>query len=194
MGNISSLLGLDLSGNAFTGPVPPALGNSANLQSLNLRDLGLTGPVAAWLGNLSNLQFLYLYANPLTGSLPQSLTQLSLWQFWVHFTQTCAPADAAFQAWVATIQNFRGAICGQERTGSFTDVTLAPGETGVRGTHIYELRQLVDTVRAVCELPRVEWTDRRITIGETPIKAVHLTELRTRLAEAYTACSLTPPT
>ena len=31
-------------------------------------------------------------------------------------------------------------------------------------------------------------------IGETPIKAVHLTELRSALAQAYGACSLTPPT
>ena len=132
---------------------------------------------------------------PVTGPLPQSLTQLSsLSWFWVHFTQACALADAAFQAWVATLQNFRGTTCGQDRTESFTDVTLTPGDTGVRVVHVRELRQLVDTVRPVCDLPRVAWTDRTITLGETPVKAVHLTELRTALTEAYTACSLTPPT
>ena len=136
----------------------------------------------------------------MTGPLPQSLTQLPLLRFWVHFTQTCAPADAAFQAWVATIQNspgdnnFRGTTCGQARTGSFTDITLTPGDTRVRGTHVTELRQLVDTIRAVCGLPRAAWTDRRIISGETPVKAVHLTELRTALSEAYTECSLMPPT
>ncbi len=135
-----------------------------------------------------------LYANPLTGPLPQSLTQLSLRAFWIHFTQTCAPADAAFQGWVATIGSFRGTTCGQDRTGSFTDAALSPGETGVRAIHITELRQLVDTVRAACELPRFHWTDRIVRIGETPIKAVHLTELRSALAQAYGACSLTPPT
>ena len=53
---------------------------------------------------------------------------------------------------------------------------------------------MVDTVRAVCELPRAAWTDRRVIAGETPVKAVHLTELRTALTQAYSACSLTPPT
>lgn len=173
---------------------PPWLGNLTNLRELRLDRNSLTGPVLAWLGNLSNLQFLYLYANPLTGPLPQSLTSLSLRTFWIHFTQTCAPADAAFQAWVGTIQNFRGATCGQPPTGSFTDMTLTPGRIGVQGFHVTELRQLVDTVRAVCSLPRVEWTDRLIRGGETPIMAVHLRELRTGLAEAYSACSLTPPT
>ena len=52
----------------------------------------------------------------------------------------------------------------------------------------------MNTVRAVCELPRFPWTDPTITMGETPIKAVHLTELRTALTQAYGACSLTPPT
>ena len=52
---------------------------------------------------------------------------------------------------------------------------------------------MVNTVRAVCELPHAQWTDRVITVGETPIKAVHLTELRSALTQAYGACSLSPP-
>ena len=71
---------------------------------------------------------------------------------------------------------------------------VGAGRDRVQGTHVNELRPLVDTVRAVCELPRATWTDRTITPGETPVKAVHLTELRTALTEAYGACSLTPPT
>jgi hypothetical protein len=161
---------------------------------LTLSRNALTGPIPASLGNLTNLRSLFLYANPLTGPLPQSLTQLSLRTFWVHFTQACAPADTAFQAWVGTIQNFRGTTCGQARTGSFTDATLTPGATGVRGGHVTELRQLINTVRAACELRRFPWTDPTITVGETPIKAVHLTELRTALTQAYGACSLRPPT
>ena len=178
----------------MSGPIPTALGNLPNLQVLALGGNELSGPIPTALGNLANLQHLYLYANPLSGPIPQSLTQLSLRTFRVHFTQACAPADTAFQAWVGRIQDFRGATCGQDRTGSFIDPVLTPGETGVRTTHVNELRQLVNTVRTICELPRAAWTDRTITIGETPVKAVHLTELRSALTEAYGACLLTPPT
>ena len=193
LGSLANLIELRLGGNRLAGRIPPELGNLPHLARLDLSRNRLTGPISSWLGNLPNLQWLYLYANPLTGPLPQSLTQLSLRTFWVHFTQACAPADAAFQAWVVTLDTFRGDTCGQAPTGSFTDVTLTPGGTGVRWLHVTELRQLVDTVRAVCNLPRAVWTDRRIIPGETPVRAVHLTELRTVLTEAYTACSLTPP-
>ena len=193
LSDLADLASLWVPGLELSGPIPSWLSNLTNLRSLNLSDNRLTGTIPTWLGNLTNLQFLRLYANPLTGPLPQTLTQLSLRTFWVHFTQACAPADAAFQAWVATIPFFRGTTCEQDRTGSFPD-TLTPGETGVRGNHVTELRQLVNTVRAVCELPRAVWTDRRIVAGETPVKAIHLTELRMALTEAYTACSLTPPT
>ena len=101
----------------LTGPIPAWLGSLTNLTSLDLSRNQLTGPIPAWLGNLADLSFLYLHANPLTGPLPQRLTQLPLQWFWVHFTQACAPADAAFQEWVGTIQNFRGATCGQGPDG-----------------------------------------------------------------------------
>ena len=190
---MANLQYLYLSENELSGTIPAELARLTNLQTLSLYGNALSGPIPAGLGNLTNLEDLYLFANPLTGPLPQRLTQLSLRSFWIHFTQACAPADAAFQAWVGTIQRFRGTICGQDRTGNFTYATLTPGETGVRAIHVNELRQLVNTVRAVCELPHAHWTDPVIT-GETPVKAVHLTELRAALTEAYGACSLSPPT
>ena len=193
LGNLTNLEVLNLTRNALTGPVPAWLGNLTNLEVLSLSRNALTGPVPAWLGNPTNLHSLYLYANPLAGPLPQSLTQLPLRAFWVHFTQACAPADGAYQAWLATIRDFRGTTCGQAPTGSFTDATLTPGVTGVRWIHVVELRQLVNTVRAACELPRAEWTDPNIAVGATPIKAVHLTELRNALTAAYRACLMTPP-
>ncbi len=199
LGNLANLEWLSLWDNQLSGPIPAWIGNLADISYLNLSRNRLSGPVPSSLGNLTNLRGLYLYANPLTGPLPQSLTQLPLQWFWSHFTQTCAPSDAAFQAWVGTIRsrgpgNFRGTTCGQERTGSFIDPTLAPGATGVRVGHVTELRQLVNTVRAVCELPHATWTDSPIRVGETPVRAGHLTELRTALSEAFTACLLPSPT
>ena len=182
-----------LDGNGLAGPLPAEFGQLTRLEWLDLGDNALSGSLPPALGDLASLGGLYLHANPLTGPLPQRLTQLPLRTLWVHFTQTCAPADAAFQTWVDTLDNFRGATCGQARTGSFTDVTLRPGATGVRRIHVVELRQLVDTVRVVCGLPRADWTDPVLTSGQTPIRAVHLTELRKALTDAYEACSLLPP-
>ena len=49
--------------------------------------------------------------NPLTGSLPQSLPRLpQLASLDISRTGACAPADAAYQAWLATI-DFRGDTC-----------------------------------------------------------------------------------
>ena len=76
----------------------------------------------------------------------------------------------------------------------FTDAGLTPGETVVRGIHVAELRQLVDVLRARCDLPGAPWTDRTIVPGQTPVRAVHLTELRAALGDVYGACSLSPPT
>ena len=200
LGNMTNLRGLGLSDLGLTGPIPTWLENLTNLQDLNLSRNALSGPVPAWLGTLTDLHWLYLYANPLSGPLPQSLTQLSsLREFWIHFTRTCAPPDGEFQAWVATLE-FRGAACGQPATGSFQDPTLTPGVTGVKVIHVLELRSLVDVVRRGCGLPGTEWTDPESRIFRefyregTPVKAVHLTELRVALAEAYEACSMTPPT
>ena len=146
LGSLANLIELRLGGNRLAGRIPPELGNLPHLARLDLSRNRLTGPIASWLGNLPNLQWLYLYANPLTGPLPQSLTQLSLRTFWVHFTQACAPADAAFQAWVVTLDTFRGDTCGQAPTGSFTDVTLRPAARG-GGSTLTGLRQLVTPVR-----------------------------------------------
>ena len=71
----------------------------------------MTGPIPVELGSLANLESLNLQFNPLTGSLPQSLTQLSqLMRLDVSHTAACAPADVAFQEWLATI-DFRGESC-----------------------------------------------------------------------------------
>ena len=100
-------------GNGLSGPIPSALGDLANLQLLDLVNNRLSGPIPSALGDLANLQSLGLSRNPLTGPLPQRLTGLSqLTRLDISRTGACAPHDAAFQAWLATI-DFRGELCNQ---------------------------------------------------------------------------------
>ena len=119
LGNLYSLLEfLSLGGNALTGPIPESLGDLSNLKWLLLGSNALTGPVPESLGNLSNLQQLDLSYNwGVSGPLPARLHQSRLHSLNIWVTQACAPAD--WQAWVRTINNFSGALCGVE-----TDVTI----------------------------------------------------------------------
>ena len=78
---------------------------------LSLSANGLTGTIAAELGVLTHLTGLYLNDNELTGPIPPELENLAqLQMFDISNTGLCAPSDAAFQAWLATI-DFQGAVC-----------------------------------------------------------------------------------
>ena len=113
LGDLGNLISLGLFRNELTGPIPWQLGTLTNLIGLYLNENRLTGTIPPELGDLGNLENLFLYENPLTGPIPQSLTRLSLRYFWIHATDVCAPADAPYQAWIATIANFRGDTCGR---------------------------------------------------------------------------------
>ena len=131
LGSLANLERLSLRDNALTGPIPGELGSLANLERLFLRGNELTGPIPGELGSLVKLQFLDLSYNELTGTLPHDLTRLSELEILdITSTGVCAPADAAFQAWLATI-DFRGATCGTNRvprsTGSVPAQTLTVG-------------------------------------------------------------------
>ena len=111
LGNLTNLTGLDLLQNELSGEIPAELGNLTNLQLLYLHRNTLSGEVPAELGNLTNLQLLYLNDNELTGTIPTALANLAqLQEFDISNTGLCAPSNAAFQAWLATI-NFQGAVC-----------------------------------------------------------------------------------
>ena len=111
LARLESLRSLSLHGNGLSGTIPSELGDLANLESLSLGDNRLTGTIPSALGDLANLLSLSLWENPLTGPLPQRLTGLSrLTRLDISRTGACAPHDAAFQAWLATI-DFRGEFC-----------------------------------------------------------------------------------
>ena len=111
LGNLANLQTLVLSENTLSGEIPVELGNLAKLQRLDLYENTLSGEIPVELGNLAKLQYLYLYDNKLSGPLPLTLSALSqLSVLDIRLTTLCAPADTAFQAWLATI-NFQGAVC-----------------------------------------------------------------------------------
>jgi Leucine-rich repeat (LRR) protein len=117
LGNLTNLEGLELGDNQLTGGIPPELGNLTNLQWLSLGDNQLTGGVPSELGNLVNLRDLYLDNNQLSGPLPGTLTNLTMLErFYFHDTDLCEPAEAAFQAWLASIPHLlsTGVTCPSE--------------------------------------------------------------------------------
>ncbi|KAL2335438.1 hypothetical protein Fmac_016651 [Flemingia macrophylla] len=71
-----SLNFLDASGNQLAGPIPCDLGNLFSLVSLNISWNQLQGHIPASLGQIKNLKFLSLAGNKLNGSIPSSLGQL----------------------------------------------------------------------------------------------------------------------
>ena len=112
LGNLTNVAHLWLSNNRLSGPIPPRLGSLTGLVDLVLSSNQLSGPVPPELGDLVNLVELYLNFNPaLTGPLPQRLTRLSrLALLDTGGSALCAPADAAFQAWLSGL-DFRGDTC-----------------------------------------------------------------------------------
>ena len=192
LGNLVNLEQLYLGGNELSGPVPVEFGNLVNLWRLSLHDNELTGPIPVELGHLARLDYITLSDNLLTGTVPESLTQLSLDTFWIDGTGVCMPAGAGFQAWAATIENFRGDTCSGE-VSSWTDHQIMPGVTPVRAVHVMELRRQVDAARLRCGLGSVTWIDPVIRPEVTPIKAVHITQLRAAIDAANQACSQMRP-
>ena len=106
LGNLASLVTLDVGGNQLAGPIPAELGNLANLTTLSLHTNALTGPIPPELGGLANLTVLVLHTNALTGPIPQSFLQLSrLVALYIAGNSLCVPGTAAFTTWLNGIDN-----------------------------------------------------------------------------------------
>ncbi|KAM3306800.1 hypothetical protein P3S67_013671 [Capsicum chacoense] len=77
VGNLSSLLDLDLSGNNLVGSTPTSIGNLRKLQRFNLSNNKLTGFVGDHICKLQHLGDIFLDQNQLSGSLPNCLGNIT---------------------------------------------------------------------------------------------------------------------
>ena len=116
LGDLTNLVALELAqseledlrivGTKLTGHIPPELGKLDKLQWLYLNGTFLSGGVPSEFGNMSSLTLLDLGNNPgMEGALPSELTALErLDRLSAAGSGLCAPADPAFEAWLATIR------------------------------------------------------------------------------------------
>ena len=75
---------------------------------LDLTRNELVGQLPPSLGDLVQMTVLRIGSNALTGRLPEALTRLSLREFHYAGTELCAPAEAAFRAWLDAIESHDG--------------------------------------------------------------------------------------
>ncbi|KAL2242174.1 UNVERIFIED_CONTAM: Receptor protein-tyrosine kinase CEPR1 [Sesamum indicum] len=76
LGNMTSLIDLELSGNYLVGRVPKELGLLRNLQELELYYNQLEGEIPTELGNLTELRDLDMSVNKFIGRIPESICRL----------------------------------------------------------------------------------------------------------------------
>ncbi|PHT49441.1 hypothetical protein CQW23_09188 [Capsicum baccatum] len=77
VGNLSSLLDLDLPGNNLVGSIPTSMGNLRSLQQFNLNNNKLTGFIGDHICKLQHLGDIYLDQNQLSGYLPNCLRNIT---------------------------------------------------------------------------------------------------------------------
>ncbi|XP_010271555.1 PREDICTED: receptor-like protein kinase HSL1 [Nelumbo nucifera] len=76
IGNMTSLVDLELCGNFLVGRIPPELGKLKNLRQLELYYNQLVGEIPEELGNLTQLIDVDMSVNLLVGKIPESLCKL----------------------------------------------------------------------------------------------------------------------
>ncbi|KAF8016394.1 hypothetical protein BT93_H1795 [Corymbia citriodora subsp. variegata] len=76
LGNLSSLIELDIAGCELSGVIPSSVGELARLHTLDLSWNQLTGEIPPSLGKLVGLTGLHLFSNQLSGEIPSSLGKL----------------------------------------------------------------------------------------------------------------------
>ena len=125
LGNLSNVFFLSLTGNVLSGPIPSELGQLTQLTDLRFDGNDLSGLIPSELGNLVNLRLLQMQNNRFTGRLPSTMTNLSeLTNLNFGGQELCAPETAAFQAWLAGVDEVYGETCSPLRN--------IPSHTGAR--------------------------------------------------------------
>ncbi|CAA6657632.1 unnamed protein product [Spirodela intermedia] len=76
IGNLSSLLRLDMANCGISGEIPAEMGKLERLDTLFLQVNGLTGELTSELGKLRSLKSMDLSNNALTGGIPSSFSEL----------------------------------------------------------------------------------------------------------------------
>ena len=107
------VVGLALSANGLTGPLPGEIANLAELRLVDLADNDLSGAFPSSIAGLHELAELRVDRNPaLEGALPFALRGLEQVRVLLHDdTGLCASPAPDFQAWYGAIEQTAGAVC-----------------------------------------------------------------------------------
>lgn len=107
VGLLTNLTFLDLYSNALSGSIPPTLGQLPAIETLDLGSNGFTGPLPAELGNLVTLKNIGLCGNGLTGAIPPSFGRLvNATLLFLCYNQLSGPIPAELGA-MSSLQNLR---------------------------------------------------------------------------------------
>lgn len=116
VGNMTSLVDLELSGNFFVGRVPSELGRLKNLQHLELYYNQLEGEIPEELGNLTELIDLDMSVNKLSGEIPTSicrLPKLTVFQLYNNSLVGEIPSEIANSTTLKTLSLYENFLTGE---------------------------------------------------------------------------------